>query len=74
MKVEDFVPIEKATLGDMVDAGVETVIDQLRHRVNLPSETEALVEAALRQAAQYGVAAAEDMVKALRQRIDGGAA
>jgi phospholipase/lecithinase/hemolysin len=65
---------DDTTFGDMVNAGVETVIDQLRHRVNLPAETEALVEAALRQAAKYGVAAAEDMVQALRQRIDGGAA
>jgi tRNA A37 threonylcarbamoyltransferase TsaD len=60
---------ENTTFGEMVDTGIDTVIDQVKRHVNLPPETEELIENALHQAANYGVEAASRLSQALRERI-----
>jgi tartrate dehydratase alpha subunit/fumarate hydratase class I-like protein len=57
------------TFGNMIDTGIDTVIDQMKRHVNLPSETEKLIEEALHQAANYGVEAASKLAQALRERV-----
>jgi hypothetical protein len=60
---------ENTTFGDMVNTGIDTVIDQMKRHVNLPTETEKLIEEALHQAANYGVEAASKLAQALRERV-----
>lgn len=56
------------TFQQMVDAGIDTLVDGLKSRVNLPSDVESLVEEALRAAARHGQSSAELLVEALRTR------
>jgi tartrate dehydratase alpha subunit/fumarate hydratase class I-like protein len=60
---------DNTTFGDMINTGIDTVIDQMKRHVNLPPETEELIEEALHQAAQYGVEYAQKLAQALRERV-----
>jgi hypothetical protein len=60
---------DNTTFGDMVNTGIDTVIDQMKRHVNLPQETENLIEEALHQAANYGVEYAQKLAQALRERV-----
>lgn len=62
--------MKDTTLEEVVNASIETVIEQISRRVNLPSETEDLIEEALHQAAKYGVEVAQELAHALRRRIN----
>jgi tartrate dehydratase alpha subunit/fumarate hydratase class I-like protein len=65
---------DNTTFGKMVDTGIDTIIEQMKRHVNLPTETEKLIEEALHQAAQYGVEAASKLAQALRERVNEDAA
>lgn len=61
---------DNTTFGEMVETGIDTVVEQVAKRVNLPPETETLLEAALHQAAHHGIDVARKLAQALRERID----
>jgi TRAP-type C4-dicarboxylate transport system substrate-binding protein len=60
---------DDTTFGDMVETGIDTVVEQVKRYVNLPAETEELIEKALHQAANYGIEAAQKLAQALRERV-----
>lgn len=61
---------ENTTFGETVETGIDSLIDKIKQYVNLPRETEELIENALRQAAEYGLDTANALVQALRERSE----
>lgn len=59
---------ENTTFGETVETGIDSLIDKIKQYVNLPKETEELIESALHQAAEYGLDTANALVQALRER------